>query len=55
MLVLRTVMSTARVLAMQGRAGEARQGLGLIYGEFTEGSDTADLTSARKLLASFGG
>ena len=55
MLVLRAATSAARVLAMQGRALEAKRGLASVYREFTEGFESADLMSAQKLLASLGG
>jgi hypothetical protein len=44
---LRATMSLARLLARQGRRGEARAMLAEIYGWFTEGFDTADLRDAR--------
>jgi class 3 adenylate cyclase/tetratricopeptide (TPR) repeat protein len=47
---LRATMSLARLLAKQGRRGEARAMLAEIYGWFTEGFDTADLKDAKALL-----
>jgi predicted ATPase len=47
---LRATMSSARLLAKQGRELEARDMLAQIYGWFTEGFDTADLKDARALL-----
>jgi predicted ATPase len=47
---LRTTMSLARLLAQQGRRGEARTRLAEIYNWFTEGFDTADLKDAKALL-----
>jgi ATP/maltotriose-dependent transcriptional regulator MalT len=49
-LELRAAMSLARLLAAQGRRGEACQALAAVYGWFTEGFDTADLRTARTLL-----
>jgi tetratricopeptide (TPR) repeat protein len=47
---LRATMSLTRLLAKQGRRGEARTMLAEIYGWFTEGFDTADLKDAKALL-----
>jgi hypothetical protein len=47
---LRTTMSLARLLANQGRLGEACAMLAKIYGWFTQGFDTADLKDAKALL-----
>jgi tetratricopeptide (TPR) repeat protein len=47
---LRTAISLARLLASQGRSGEAHTMLAEIYNWFTEGLDTADLKEARALL-----
>jgi predicted ATPase len=47
---LRANISLARLLAKQGRRGEARAMLAAIYGWFTEGFDTADLKDAKALL-----
>jgi predicted ATPase len=47
---LRASMSLARLLAQQGRRGEARTMLAEIYNWFTEGFDTADLKDAKALL-----
>jgi tetratricopeptide (TPR) repeat protein len=51
---LRTAMSFARLLASQGRAGEARAMLAEIYNWFTEGFDTPDLKEAKGLLLQLG-
>ena len=47
---LRAAMSLARLWQRQGQRAAARQVLAEIYGWFTEGFDTADLTEARTLL-----
>jgi predicted ATPase len=47
---LRTTISLARLLANQGRLGEACTMLAEIYGWFTQGFDTADLKDAKALL-----
>jgi predicted ATPase len=47
---LRAAASLAKLLAHQGRGGEARALLAPIYGWFTEGFDTADLIEAKALL-----
>jgi len=47
---LRATMSLARMLAKQSKREEARAMLAEIYGWFTEGFDTADLTDAKALL-----
>ena len=47
---LRTTMSLARLLANQGRLGEAYAMLAKIYGWFTPDLDTADLKDAKALL-----
>ena len=49
-LELRAKMSLARLLASQGRSGEARTTLSEIYNRFTEGFDTRDLKEAKALL-----
>jgi predicted ATPase len=49
---LRAATSLARLLAHQGRHEAARAFLAPIYGWFTEGFDTADLTAAKALLDS---
>jgi predicted ATPase len=49
-LELRAATSFARLLAKQGKGGEAREMLAAIYGWFTEGFDTADLKDAKTLL-----
>jgi len=51
---LRSTMSLARLLATQGRRGEARTMLADIYNWFTEGFDTADLKDAKALLDQLG-
>jgi predicted ATPase len=51
---LRATTSFARLLASQGRRGEAQSMLAEIYGWFTEGFDTADLREARQLLEELG-
>jgi DNA-binding SARP family transcriptional activator/predicted ATPase len=47
---LRAATNLARLWQKQGRTDEARQALAQIYGWFSEGFDTADLTEARALL-----
>jgi tetratricopeptide (TPR) repeat protein len=47
---LRTTVSLARLLANQGRLGEACAMLAKIYDWFTQGFDTADLKDAKALL-----
>jgi tetratricopeptide (TPR) repeat protein len=47
---LRATVGLARLLAEQGRRGEARRMLADIYNWFTEGFDTADLKDAKALL-----
>jgi predicted ATPase len=47
---LRAATSLARMLAQQGRRTEGRALLAAIYGWFTEGFDTGDLTDANALL-----
>ena len=47
---LRTTMSLARLLALQGSHDEAHAMLTDIYNWFTEGFDTADLKEAKALL-----
>jgi tetratricopeptide (TPR) repeat protein len=49
---LRAAISLARFLDQQGRRAEARAALADIYGFFTEGHATADLKTAKLLLAS---
>jgi predicted ATPase len=49
-LVLRAVMSLARLWQQQGKKNEARLMLADIYGWFTEGMDTKDLQEAKALL-----
>jgi predicted ATPase len=47
---LRIAMSFARLRRDQGRGAEAHELLQLVYGRFTEGFNSADLTAARALL-----
>ena len=47
---LLATMSLARLLASQGRRGEAHSMLAEIYNWFTEGFDTVDLKEAKALL-----
>jgi tetratricopeptide (TPR) repeat protein len=47
---LRATTSLARLLAKQGKRGQARAMLAEIYSWFTEGFDTADLKDAKALL-----
>lgn len=47
---LRTTMTLARLRVTQGRDADARDLLSNIYGQFTEGFQTLDLTSAEQLL-----
>jgi class 3 adenylate cyclase/predicted ATPase len=49
-LELRAAMSMARLWRDQGRRGEASDLLAPVYGWFTEGFDTLDLTEAKALL-----
>ena len=49
-LELRATMSLARLHRQQNRDGGARRAVADIYGWFTEGFDTADLTAAKALL-----
>jgi predicted ATPase len=52
---LRATVGLARLLAKQGRRDEAHAMLAEIYGWFTEGFDTADLTDAKALLDQLSG
>jgi class 3 adenylate cyclase/tetratricopeptide (TPR) repeat protein len=52
---LRAAIGLARLLASAGRRDEARAALSGIYGEFSEGFDTRDLSAARALLLELGG
>jgi predicted ATPase len=52
---LRATVSLCRLWQDQGKADLARQTLADIYGWFTEGFDTADLSDARALLAELSG
>ena len=47
---LRATMSMAHLWRDQGKASEARELLGPVYGWFTEGFDTRDLKEAKGLL-----
>lgn len=47
---LRAAVSLARVLAANGERDDARRKLADVYGRFTEGFDTADLSEAQSLL-----
>ena len=47
---LRTATSLARLWRDQRRLAEARDLLAPVYGRFSEGFATADLTAARRLL-----
>jgi predicted ATPase len=49
-LELRTTMSLARLLRLQGRTAEGKELLAQCYSWFTEGLDTPDLKLARELL-----
>ena len=49
-LALRAATSLARLRAATGRRDEARSILSPVYGEFTEGFDTADLREAKNLI-----
>ena len=49
-LELQAVMSLSRLWQLQGRREEARELLAEVYGWFTEGFDTADLTAAKAML-----
>jgi len=49
---LRAAMSLARLKDIQGRRDDARQGLALVYGQFTEGFETADMLVAKRMLDS---
>jgi class 3 adenylate cyclase/tetratricopeptide (TPR) repeat protein len=53
-LELRAATSLARLLRGQGRNDAARERLAPVFGWFTEGFDTADLTDAKKLLEELG-
>jgi len=47
---LRAATSLARLWQQQGKYSEARELLAPVYGWFSEGFDTADLSDARALL-----
>jgi predicted ATPase len=49
-LELRAAMSIARLWRDQGKTQQARELLAPVYGWFTEGFDTRDLTEAKTLL-----
>jgi predicted ATPase len=46
-----TATDLARLLSAQGRGQDARALLQPVFEQFTEGSDTADLKAAERLLA----
>jgi predicted ATPase len=48
---LRAAASLGRLLGLRGRRDEARETLANVFGRFTEGFETANLTEARALLA----
>ena len=50
---LRAAMSMARLWRDQGKVREARELLAPVYGWFTEGHNTRDLTEAKALLEEF--
>ncbi|HJY81627.1 MAG TPA: hypothetical protein VKK81_11160 [Candidatus Binatia bacterium] len=54
-LELRAVMSLSRLWQRQSKKQEAHEMLAEIYGWFTEGFDTVDLTEAKALLEELGG
>ena len=51
---LRTAVDLAKLLAVRGRAESARALLQPVFDQFVEGSDTADLKAAERLLATLG-
>jgi tetratricopeptide (TPR) repeat protein len=51
---LRTAVDLAAVLAAQGQRESARELLQPVFEQFVEGSDTADLKAAERLLATLG-
>ncbi len=51
---LRTGVDLAALLAVQGRPESARALLQPVFEQFVEGSDTADLKAAERLLATLG-
>jgi predicted ATPase len=51
---LRTAVDLAAMLVADGRSADARQLLQPLLDGFAEGSDTADLKAAERLLASMG-
>jgi predicted ATPase len=51
---LRAAIDLAALLAGQGRSENARGLLQPVFEQFVEGSDTADLKAAERLLATFG-
>jgi predicted ATPase len=50
LLELRAATNMARLWRDQGKVQQARELLAPVYGWFTEGFDTTDLTQAKKLL-----
>ena len=55
MLELRAAIDLCRLWVRQGKIGEAQSLLTPLYGWFTEGFDSPDLTEARRLLTQWGG
>jgi predicted ATPase/DNA-binding winged helix-turn-helix (wHTH) protein len=51
---LRTAVDLAKLLSVQGQSDSARALLRPVYGQFTGGSDTADLKAAARVLATLG-
>ncbi len=49
-LELRSTIALARLRAKGGQRDQARHDLALVYGRFTEGFETADLSIARQLM-----
>jgi predicted ATPase len=49
-LQLRAALSLGRLLARRGRDADAHELVGGVYGGFTEGFETSDLVTARKLI-----
>jgi predicted ATPase/DNA-binding winged helix-turn-helix (wHTH) protein len=49
-LELRSTMALARLLSAGGQDNQARQALAAVYERFTEGFETADLRTARRLI-----
>ena len=53
-LELRSTIDLARLLSEGGQRDQARHDLALVYGRFTEGFETADLRTARRLMEQLG-